>query len=78
MPAYQKWHYVCPITGQEVVQDNASLPERWGDLVREFYSPEALYIIAQRILAHPDSEYNDILGASYPDKVLDDWREKQG
>lgn len=71
MPIIQKWHFVCPITGTEVVSATPNQPDRWGNVNGDVFSPEGLGIIAQRILAHPDADYAAITGAPFPDAVLD-------
>jgi hypothetical protein len=67
----QKYHFMCPITGTEVVSDTTDLPDRWGKVAGDVYSPEGLGIIANRILTHPDADYVTITTVPYPDAVLD-------
>lgn len=71
MPVVQKFHFICSITGAEVVSNLADLPERWGNVNGDVFSPEGIWIIATRVLAHPDRTYAEITGTPYPDAVLD-------
>lgn len=74
MPIYQKWHFVCPITGTEAIQDNPGLPDKWGEVNKDVYAPQGLYVIAQRIIKHPDASYTEITGTQFPSSTLDNWQ----
>lgn len=74
MPIEQKWHFECPITGTVVAADSETLPERWARIAGEVYSPRGMYILAWRILMHPESDYRELLSAQYPSTVFDDWQ----
>jgi hypothetical protein len=73
VPIVQKWHYIDPITSTEEVMDSATPPPRWGDIAGEVYSPLGLFVIANRLLTHPEAAYIDLTSKVWPDAVLDDW-----
>lgn len=74
MPLEQKWVFTCPITGAVVSTVEEVLPDRWARIGGEVYSPQGMFILAHRIIAHPDAAYSDILTAPYPSTVFDDWQ----
>ena len=74
MPIEQRWHFVCPITGTDLAVESDVLPERWAHIGGEVYSPEGMYILAWRILMHPEGDYRDLLSAPFPSTVYDDWQ----
>lgn len=71
MPMVKKCHFICPITGIEVVSDAPNMPERWGNVNGEVFSPQGIGILARRIVAHPDESYQVLTTTPYPDSVLD-------
>lgn len=73
MPLEQKWVFTCPITGSVVAQENEELPERWARIGGEVYSPKGMYVLAHRILKHPDAPYAQLLTAPFRSSVYDDW-----
>lgn len=75
MPVSEKWHFLCPITGRDLAQETDELPDRWARIGGEVYSPEGMYILAWRILKHPEATYADLLTAPYPSTVFDDWKD---
>jgi hypothetical protein len=74
MPRQQKWVYTCPITGAEEAMMGENLPERWARIGGEYYSPRGMFVLAHRILKHPEATYEAILTAPYPSTVFDDWQ----
>lgn len=74
MPVVQKWHYVCPITQIMVAQDdNTALPARWAKIGDEVFSPQGMYVLAHRLLAHSEAAYTDLMTSQYPSTAFDDW-----
>lgn len=73
MPVVQKWHFICPITLADVAQDAETLPDRWARIASEVYSPQGMFVLAHRIIAHPDATYEELLNAQYPSTQFDDW-----
>lgn len=73
MPVTTCWRFMCPISGDTVTVDSQVLPEKWARAADEVYSPRGLGILAKRILAHPDAEYDELALTQFPDAVLDDW-----
>lgn len=75
MPLEQDWVFTCPITAQQVIQASDELPDRWARIGGEVYSPQGMFVLAHRILKHPDAPYADILSAPFPSTVYDDWQQ---
>lgn len=67
------WVYTCPITGTVASQPTETLPDRWAHIAEDYFSPLGMFILAHRILKHPDAEYAAILTAPFPSTVYDDW-----
>jgi hypothetical protein len=75
MPISERWHFTCPITGHDVAQETEVLPDRWARIAGEVYSPEGMYILAWRILKHPEAQYDALLTAPFPSTTFDDWKD---
>jgi hypothetical protein len=79
VPRERKWIFSCPITGAVATEvEGDTLPDRWARIGDDYYSPRGMYVLAHRIIFHPDATYQELLAAPWPSTVFDDWQPLPG